>query len=137
MLLVDALIGNLEQLERFIFTDKEDAMHHVAQFLSEMMDLIKGVQIDKKMSIYRAIANQRFKSCCQIFLKHYLHKQIGRDSPLFKDHCRIVLSFLELLGMTGKANSKSDLHLFRDENPTEMIDLIVQFEEYSTFPYIC
>jgi hypothetical protein len=136
-LLVDSLIGNIDQLERFIFTDKEEAMPHVALFLSELMDLVKSVPLDKKMAIYRAMSSQRFKSCCQIFLKHFLQKKLSQDSPLIRDHCRIVLCFLELLGMTEKTKSKLDQHLFRDENPTEMIDLIIQFEEYSTFPYIC
>ncbi len=112
--LVDSLLGNLEQLERFIFSDREEAVPHIAAFLSELMDLLKGLPVDKKMAVYRRLSHQRFKSCCQIFLKHHLQKPLGRDPA-----------------------QRSDLHLFRDENPTEMIDLIVQFEEYSTFPYIC
>lgn len=134
--LVDALVASLEPLERFLFTDREEALPHVAQFLSELMDLLKSVPGDKKSAVYRAFAQPRFKTCCQLYLRHHLQKPLGRTHPRFREHCRLVLGFLELLGATEKAKSKADQPLFRDANPTEMIDLIVQFEEHSTFPYI-
>ena len=136
--LVDALLGSLESLERFIFTEREEALPHVAQLLSELMDLLKSLPPDKKSPLYRALAHPRFKTCCQLFLRHHLQKPLPpRAHPRYREQCRLVLGLLELLGATEKAKSKADQPLFRDANPTEMIDLIVQFEEHSTFPYNC
>lgn len=124
--LFDGFVYNTED-------NNQEKLESVVAFLSEFFSLIKSIPAEIKQSSLNFLT---FRNVMRMSVEH-IFKYLSPDFPIKNVQLRknLILAHFEIVNLTAKRRIVERSDLMKDPKLSELIDLIIQFEDYSTFPY--